>query len=90
MGVLPLQFCPGENAVSLKLTGKEIYSVAGIREALEGNKIAKVTATAPDGTSKQFDVTVRVDTPVEVEYYRHDGILPYVLRQLAGASGAAA
>jgi aconitate hydratase len=90
MGVLPLQFRSGDTAASLKLTGKEMFVVTGIREALEGNKVAHVTATAPDGKVTTFDVTVRVDTPQEVEYYRHDGILPFVLRQLAGASGAAA
>jgi len=90
MGVLPLQFLQGDNAASLKLTGKELFAVTCIREALEGNRIAKVTATAPDGKVTTFDVTVRVDTPQEVEYYRHDGILPFVLRQLAGATGATA
>jgi aconitate hydratase len=90
MGVLPLQFQHGDTAASLKLTGKEQYSVSGIREALEGNKIAKVTAASPDGKDITFDVTVRVDTPQEVEYYRHGGILPFVLRQLAGVTGAAA
>ncbi|HEY3841431.1 MAG TPA: aconitate hydratase AcnA [Bryobacteraceae bacterium] len=90
MGVLPLQFLPGENAASLKLTGKETYAVSGIRQALDGNKIAKVTATTADGKSTTFSVTVRIDTPQEVEYYRHGGILPFVLRQLAGASGATA
>jgi aconitate hydratase len=85
MGVLPLQFLPGETPASLKLSGKEVFSVSGIREALEGNKIAHVTATASDGRKTTFDVTVRVDTPQEVEYYRHGGILPFVLRQLAAA-----
>jgi aconitate hydratase len=85
MGVLPLQFLPGETPASLKLSGKEVFSVSGIRQALEGDKIAHVTATAPDGKTTTFDVTVRVDTPQEVEYYRHGGILPFVLRQLAAA-----
>jgi aconitate hydratase len=87
MGVLPLQFHAGQNAASLGLTGKETYSVTGIREALKGNKIAKVTATANDGKSITFDVTVRVDTPQEVEYYQYGGILPFVLKQIA-SSGA--
>jgi aconitate hydratase len=86
MGVLPLQFQPGDTPVSLKLTGKELFSVTGIRQALEGDaaKVAKVTATATDGKVTEFDVTVRVDTPQEVEYFRHGGILPFVLRQIAG------
>ena len=90
MGVLPLQFQAGESAASHKLTGKESYSVTGIRDALVGNKVAQVTAAAEDGTVTSFEVTVRVDTPQEIEYYRHGGILPFVLRQLAGAAGAAA
>ena len=85
MGVLPLQFHAGQNAASLGLTGKETYSVTGIREALKGNKIAKVTATANDGKSITFDVTVRVDTPQEVEYYQYGGILPFVLKQIASS-----
>ena len=85
MGVLPLQFQAGQNAASLKLTGKEVFAVSGIRQGLEGNKVARVTATAADGTKTTFDVTIRVDTPQEVEYYRHGGILPFVLRQLAAA-----
>ena len=86
MGVLPLQFQQGDTPASLKLTGKEMYSVTGIRQALEGDapKVAKVTATATDGKVTEFDVTVRVDTPQEVEYFRHGGILPFVLRQIAG------
>jgi aconitate hydratase len=78
MGVLPLQFLPGETAASLGLTGKETYQVEGVSAALEGTPRAKVRA---DG--KSFDVMVRVDTPQEAEYFRHGGILPYVLRQLA-------
>ncbi|MDQ6664813.1 MAG: aconitate hydratase AcnA [Acidobacteriota bacterium] len=84
MGVLPLQFAAGENAQSLKLTGKELFQVTGIREALESGGRAMVTAVAPDGTGKTFEAQVRVDTPQEAEYFRHGGILPFVLRQLAG------
>jgi aconitate hydratase len=90
MGVLPLQFQPGENAASLKLTGTERFSVSGIREALNGNKIAKVTAIATGGKSTSFEVIARVDTPQEVEYYQYGGILPFVLKQLAGAADTAA
>ena len=86
MGVLPLQFNAGDTAASLQLTGKEKFSVSGIRAALEGEgvKTAEVKATSPDGKITEFNVTVRVDTPQEVEYFRHGGILPFVLRQLAG------
>src|SRR5579885_2579464 len=85
MGVLPLQFLPGESAASLKLSGGEVYHVEGVPGALNGGmRRANVRAVAEDGTEKRFRVTVRVDTPQEVEYYRYGGILPYVLRQLAG------
>ena len=85
MGVLPLQFAEGQNAASLKLTGKESYQIEGIPSALNGGgRQAKVRAVADNGAETVFDVKVRVDTPQEVEYYRNGGILPYVLRQLAG------
>ena len=87
MGVLPLQFMEGQNAASLKLTGHEVYSVEGVKEALSGSgRIARVRAVDGSGGEKAFEVKVRVDTPQEVEYYRYGGILPYVLRQVAGAA----
>jgi aconitate hydratase len=79
MGVLPLQFKPGENAAALGLTGEETFSVEGVAGSLNGGGR---TATVRAG-NKTFQVDVRVDTPQEVEYYRNGGILPYVLRQLA-------
>jgi aconitate hydratase len=85
MGVLPLQFVDGENAASLKLTGRETFSVEGVKESLGGGaRRARVRAVDDAGGEKNFDVLVRVDTPQEVEYYRFGGILPYVLRQIAG------
>jgi aconitate hydratase len=81
MGVLPLEFLDGENAASLKLTGREQYSVEGVKEALSG--VARRARVRAD--DKTFEVLVRVDTPQEVEYYRNGGILPYVLRQIAAA-----
>ncbi|KAA0254948.1 MAG: aconitate hydratase AcnA [Acidobacteria bacterium] len=83
MGVLPLQFQPGEDAASLGLTGRETFDVGGIAEGLTPMKKVAVTATAEDGSKKSFAVTVRLDTPNEVDYYHHGGILPFVLRQLA-------
>jgi len=84
MGVLPLQFQPGESAASLGLSARETYSVEGIPAALNGGgRKATVRAVADGGAEKRFTVLVRVDTPQEVEYYRNGGILPYVLRQLA-------
>jgi aconitate hydratase len=83
MGVLPLEFLPGQNRESLGLTGMETYSVTGVREAVEGSRRATVRAVAAGGRQTAFDVVVRVDTPREADYYRFGGILPYVLRQLA-------
>ena len=84
MGVLPLQFQPGENAASLKLTGAESYHIEGVANSLNGGgRTATVRAVKADGTETSFTAVVRVDTPQEVEYYRNGGILPYVLRQLA-------
>jgi aconitate hydratase len=85
MGVLPLQFEPGESAASLNLTGRELFHIAGVRDAVEKGSRVKVTATAADGTAREFDAVPRVDTPQEAEYFRNGGILPYVLRQLAAA-----
>jgi aconitate hydratase len=86
MGVLPLQFMYGENAASLQLTGRESYTVEGVKEAL-GNETRRAHVRAVDdaGGQKTFDVLVRIDTPQEIEYYRYGGILPYVLRQIADA-----
>ncbi len=85
MGVLPLQYLPEENAASLKLSGKELFHIEDVRSAiLTGTKV-NVTAVCPDGSEKKFQVLSRVDTPQEAEYFRHGGILPYVLRQLAAA-----
>ncbi len=81
MGVLPLQFKAGETAESLGLTGEEVFEVAGVAAALAGSKEVTVRAKAA-GPVKEFRATVRIDTPKEVEYYRHGGILEYVLRQL--------
>jgi aconitate hydratase len=84
MGVLPLQFPEGQTAASLKLTGRERYSVAGVKESLSGGpRRVHVRAVDDTGAEKTFEAVVRVDTPQEVEYYRNGGILPYVLRQIA-------
>ena len=85
MGVLPLEFEAGQSLESLGLTGRERFDVLGVAEGLTPSKQLSVRATADDGTEISFPVTVRIDTPVEVEYYRHGGILPYVLRQLAAS-----
>ena len=87
MGVLPLQFKPGDTAQSLGLTGRETYDIVGI-SAGEARTVT-VTATPQSGKPIQFEVRVRIDTPKEREYFRHGGILHYVLRQLAGLTRAA-
>ena len=81
MGVLPLQFRNGENAQSLGLDGSEVIDVTGLQDG--ASKRATVTATKADGTKKTFEVSVMLLTPKEVEYFRHGGLLQYVLRQLA-------
>jgi aconitate hydratase len=81
MGVLPLEFMPGENRESLGLTGHEVFSVEGVA-TLAPRKEATVHAKSADGKVKTFQARIRVDTPEEVSYYRHGGILQYVLRQM--------
>jgi aconitate hydratase len=81
MGVLPLEFLPGETRESLGLTGFELFDVEGVA-TLEPRKKLTVRARSEGGSTKTFQVVARVDTPVELEYYRHGGILQYVLRSL--------
>ena len=85
MGVLPLQYADGENAVTLALTGHEVFTVTGLESLNEGvsPKTVRVTAAVDDRIS-EFEVRLRIDTPMEAQYYRHGGILPYMLRQMAG------
>jgi aconitate hydratase len=85
MGVLPLQFVPGQSAASLKLTGKELFNITGVREAVETGSRVSIKAVSADGSERVFEAMPRVDTPQEAEYFRNGGILPFVLRQLAGA-----
>jgi aconitate hydratase len=89
MGVLPLQFVQGQTAASLKLTGKELFHITGVREAVENGTRVKVKAIDAAGSEIDFEAVPRVDTPQEAEYFRNGGILPYVLRQLAGQAAAA-
>jgi aconitate hydratase len=79
MGVLPLQFPDGQNAESLGLTGEETFTITGVTELNEGRTPKTVTVQAGDVS---FDATVRIDTPGEADYYRHGGIMQYVLRSL--------
>tara|TARA_B100000929_G_scaffold286263_1_gene271061 strand:- start:2401 stop:5127 length:2727 start_codon:yes stop_codon:yes gene_type:complete len=84
MGVLPLTFLEGEDAVSLGLDGSELFDIPA-RADLQPMSLIPVTATRSDGSTVEFEAVVRLDTPVEVEYYRNGGILPTVLRNLAEA-----
>ncbi len=84
MGVLPLQFRDGEGAASLGLTGRETLDITGVSgQKVSPGGTAHVTAVGEGGKATEFDVLIRLDTAVEVEYYKHGGILPYVLRYLA-------
>ena len=92
MGILPLQFLPGQSAESLHLTGEEVFAVGDAEGQLKGmldgrfagGKTVTVLAESDLGKTTQFEATVRIDTPQEILYYQHGGILQYVLRQLAG------
>ncbi len=86
MGVLPCQFMPGQNAQTLGLTGKEVFDISGLGDGQ--SRQADVVATSPDGSQKTFKVKVLLLTPKEREFYRHGGILQYVLRQLAARKTA--
>lgn len=83
MGVLPLQFANGESWNSLGLTGRETYDIVGINDNVKPGQTAKVIATKEDGSKQEFDVVVRLDSVVDVEYYRNGGILQTVLLELA-------
>jgi aconitate hydratase len=83
MGILPLQFIDGDGVESLGLTGEEVFAVHGLREAMVGDGATTVTVTAGTTTfAATFAATVRLDTTREVDYYRHGGIMRYVLRGL--------
>jgi aconitate hydratase len=85
MGVLPLQYADGESAASLGLTGHEVFAVTGLAPLNQGTTPKTVAVRATDGDRVvEFEARLRIDTPMESEYYRHGGILPYMLRQMAG------
>ena len=85
MGVLPLEFADGATRQALGLTGFETYTIEGLDGSMKPRATLRVTAKASDGSSKTFAVRSRVDTPAELEYYKHGGILPFVLRSLVKA-----
>jgi aconitate hydratase len=91
MGILPLQYEEGETAASLGLLGEELFTIAGLEKltgaAFSPGRELTVSAVSAGGKRVTFSVAVRIDTPQEIRYYEHGGILPYVLRQLL-AGGA--
>jgi len=86
MGVLPLEFVEGQTWQSLGLTGEEVYDIAGLDDSLKPGAVLTINTTGPDGKKGSFQAKVRIDTPIELDYYRHGGILPAVLRKLAAHS----
>jgi aconitate hydratase len=82
MGVLPLQFPEGISAQTLNLDGTETYDITGLSDSIQPRQDVTLTITRKDGTKVEQTVKLRIDTPIEVDYYRHGGILPFVLRQL--------
>jgi aconitate hydratase len=82
MGVLPLQFPDGVNAQTLKLDGSEVYSVFGLSNNIRPRHEVTLEIERKDGRSEKVPLILRIDTPIEVDYYRHGGILPYVLREI--------
>jgi len=83
MGVLPLQFREGVSAQTLKLDGTETYDVLGLGSQLKPQQDLTLRITRASGHSEDVPVRCRIDTPIEIDYYQHGGILPFVLRQLA-------
>ena len=82
MGVLPLQFLDGVTAESLGIDGSQTFSIDGLSDALQPGQQMTVEIKTADGETRYFPAKVRIDTPIEIDYYRHGGILPFVLRQL--------
>jgi aconitate hydratase len=82
MGVLPLQFAEGTNAQTLGLDGSEVYAITGLSETIEPGQMVTLEITRKDGKREAVPVKLRIDTPIEIDYYRHGGILPFVLREL--------
>jgi aconitate hydratase len=86
MGVLPLQYQPGDSATALGLTGRETFSILGLSGSLSPRQSVTVTATRDDGTERRFEAIARLDGPIDVDSYQGGGILPVVLRRLASES----
>jgi aconitate hydratase len=87
MGILPLQFSPGQSAASLGLTGLETFEVSGLAKDLKPRKTLQVKAVSPEGKETLFEALCRIDTPIELEYYRYGGVLCYVLCRMLSSAG---
>jgi len=88
MGVLPLQFIEGSSVQSLGLNGSEVYSVTGLSESIKPGQNVILEIKRASGETQRVPVKLRIDTPIEIDYYRHGGILPFVLRELLRRSRA--
>jgi aconitate hydratase len=86
MGVLPLQFKDGTTAQTLQLDGTESYDVVGLDESIKPQQDLTLKITRKSGAVENVVVRCRIDTPIEIDYYQHGGILPYVLRQIVAQS----
>nr|MBA2242021.1 aconitate hydratase [Chthoniobacterales bacterium] len=84
MGVLPLQFEEGTNAHILGLDGSETYAITGLSEQMEPGQMITLEITRKEGSRESVPIKLRIDTAIEIDYYRHGGILPFVLRELVG------
>lgn len=87
MGILPLQFLPGVNGDTLGLDGSEVFDITGIAAGLTPRVTVTVRARKADGTERTFEALARLDTPMDAEYFRHGGIMPYVVRRLVADAG---
>ena len=83
MGILPLQLAPGQTWETLGIGGEEVFDFPELNDSIEPGGQLTVRATAADGTVREFEAKIRIDTPIELDYYRNGGILPTVLRKLA-------
>jgi aconitate hydratase len=82
MGVLPMQFAEGTSAQTLGLDGSETFSITGLSDQIQPGQMVTLEITRKDKTKQSVPVKLRIDTPIEIDYYRHGGILPFVLREL--------
>ncbi|HXF17661.1 MAG TPA: aconitate hydratase, partial [Burkholderiales bacterium] len=86
MGVLPLQFKGGDSVDALQIHGDETFDISGLGGEIRPQQDVTLVIRRPDGSTREVKLLLRIDTPIEVDYYRHGGILPYVLRELVAAA----